>query len=108
MLGELGCGSGLSTAALRQAAGRGVCILGCDASPAMLALATAPAGGCAGFVVLSDFGQGLPFCSGLLDGAISISAVQARHCQQLVAAKLACNCCRPQVCTFFCWLPFIY
>lgn len=88
VLGDLGCGSGLSTAALRQAAGPGVCVVGSDASPAMLAVATAPAGVCAGAVVLSDFGQGLPFRSGSLDAAISISAVQARNCQQLGVAGL--------------------
>ena len=88
VLGDLGCGSGLSTAALRQAAGPGVCVVGSDASPAMLAVAPAPAGVCAGAVVLSDFGQGLPFRSGSLDAAISISAVQARNCQQLGVAGL--------------------
>ena len=98
VLADLGCGSGLSSAAARQAAGPGVRLLGSDASPAMLALATAPAGGCAGSVLLSDFGQGLPFRSGCLDGVISISAVQARrapcwlaHRWLALAAGLRCT-----------------
>ena len=102
IMSDLGCGSGLSAAAVRQAAGSATCVLGCDASPAMLALATASAGGCVGSVLLSNFGQGLPFRSSSLDGAISISALQARQAggQLFLASEPAGSICvaaRPEL-----------
>jgi len=71
----MGCGSGLSAAVLQRQHGVGSW-LGTDITPEMARMAAAQPGG-GGAIVLSDFGQGLPLRGACLDGAISISAVQA-------------------------------
>jgi 18S rRNA (guanine1575-N7)-methyltransferase len=68
---DVGCGSGLSGAALSEA---GHTWVGLDVSSDMLDIATQREA--TGDVVMSDMGQGVPFRSGVFDGAISISAVQ--------------------------------
>ena len=77
MLIDLGCGSGLSLAApaLRQA---GHVWLGVDVSSEMLRIA-AHQPGCSGLIALTDFGHGLPLRASIIDGVISVSAVQASH-----------------------------
>ena len=72
VLADLGCGSGLSAAALRQA---GHSVVGSDITRSMLQLA-ARHEGYAGALVLADFGQGMPLRQACLDGAISVSSVQ--------------------------------
>lgn len=72
MLADIGCGSGLSCAALQEA---GSAWVGTDITPEMLRLA-AQVPTSRGRLALSDFCQGLPLRSACLDGAISISAVQ--------------------------------
>ena len=75
MLADLGCGSGLGAPALQRQAG--AAWIGLDITPQMLDIA-ASTRSCAGHFVVSDMGQGLPLRASCLDGAISISAVQAR------------------------------
>ncbi|KAL4448005.1 hypothetical protein ABPG75_005224 [Micractinium tetrahymenae] len=74
LVADLGCGSGLSAAALGRHAGVGGWV-GTDITPEMVQLAAASSSG-AGGVAVSDFGQGLPLRAACLDGAISVSAVQ--------------------------------
>ena len=76
VLADLGCGSGLSTAAVAGTAGPAW--VGFDITPAMLAIADQS--GWAGHLVLADLGDGLPLRPCCLDGAVSISAVQASGC----------------------------
>jgi SAM-dependent methyltransferase len=78
-LADLGCGSGLSACAVRRAARHAW--LGLDITDRMLRIAGTSQTGCAGHLALADLGQGLPLRPSCLDGAISISAVQAsgRH-----------------------------
>ncbi|KAI8474749.1 MAG: hypothetical protein J3K34DRAFT_490609 [Monoraphidium minutum] len=64
---DIGCGSGLSGAAL---AAEGLAWVGSDLSPDMLQLAGP------GSVFVSDMGQGLPLRPAAVDAAVSISAVQ--------------------------------
>lgn len=71
MLADIGCGSGLSSAALAAVAWAGT-----DVTAEMLRLAAARQPGCRGRIAQSDFCQGLPLRAGCLDGAISVSAVQ--------------------------------
>ena len=69
---DLGCGSGLSAAALEES---GHYWVGVDISQAMLDVAV-ERGLDKGDVVLGDLGEGLPFRPGSFDGAISVSALQ--------------------------------
>lgn len=71
MVLDLGCGSGLSGAALDEA---GHVWIGLDISDAMLNVARERE--VEGDVILGDMGQGVPFRPGTFDGAISISALQ--------------------------------
>ncbi|CAG7838345.1 unnamed protein product [Allacma fusca] len=68
---DIGCGSGLSGAALEEA---GHYWVGMDISDAMLNVARDRE--VEGDLILSDMGQGVPFRPGSFDGAISISALQ--------------------------------
>lgn len=73
---DVGCGSCLSAAVLREA---GYEWVGIDIAPAMLDVAQermkeGELEG--GDVILGDMGQGLPFRPGIFDGCVSISAVQ--------------------------------
>lgn len=72
LLGELGCGSGLSA---RLIDSLGLTWVGIDVSSDMLALAASAPGQRSG-LLQADLGQGLPLRSCCLDGAISVSAVQ--------------------------------
>ena len=74
-MADLGCGSGLSAAALS-----GHEWVGIDVSAVMLRLAAAAGAACSGRLVMSDFGQGMPLRAAVLDGAISVSAVQWLCC----------------------------
>ncbi|XP_015788341.1 probable 18S rRNA (guanine-N(7))-methyltransferase [Tetranychus urticae] len=69
---DLGCGSGLSAAAIEEA---GHSWVGVDISPSMLDVAKERDLE-KGDLILGDLGQGLPFRPGTFDGAISISALQ--------------------------------
>jgi len=71
MILDIGCGSGLSGAALDEA---GHLWVGLDISTAMLQIAREREVN--GDLVLADMGNGLPFRAGAFDGAISISALQ--------------------------------
>lgn len=71
LLLDLGCGSGLSGEALTE---RGHIWLGLDISKAMLDVAAERE--VEGDLCLHDLGHGLPIRPGMVDGAISISAVQ--------------------------------
>eukprot|EP00850_Spirogloea_muscicola_P011218 SM000069S20655 [mRNA] locus=s69:26030:28545:+ [translate_table: standard] len=71
LLLDVGCGSGLSGEALTEA---GHHWIGCDISPAMLDVALDRE--VEGDLLLEDMGQGLGLRPGVIDGAISISAVQ--------------------------------
>lgn len=68
---DIGCGSGLSGAALEEA---GHAWVGMDISPNMLEIAAKRDS--SGDVFLQDMGNGLPFRPGVFDGCISISAIQ--------------------------------
>ena len=74
-MADIGCGSGLSCAALAAAA-PAVAWAGTDVTAEMLRLAAARQPACRGRLARSDFCQGLPLRAGSLDGAISVSAVQ--------------------------------
>lgn len=75
LLADLGCGSGLSTAALLSLGGSRHAVVGLDAAGGMLTLAAQdPA--LRGCLARSDFGQGLPLRRASLQGAISVSALQ--------------------------------
>ncbi|KAL6776535.1 hypothetical protein ACKKBG_A21520 [Auxenochlorella protothecoides x Auxenochlorella symbiontica] len=75
LLADLGCGSGLSTAALLSLGGSRHAVVGLDAAGGMLSLAAQdPA--LRGCLARSDFGQGLPLRRASLQGAISVSALQ--------------------------------
>jgi 18S rRNA (guanine1575-N7)-methyltransferase len=76
MLADLGCGSGLSCAALQQRTASAAWV-GLDVTPEMLRIAAQqPSRACLGHLAVADLGQGLPLRALCLDGAISISAVQ--------------------------------
>lgn len=83
LLMDIGCGSGLSSAALQ-----GCEWVGVDISPAMLTLAQQQPG-CTGRLALADMSQGLPLRPACLDGAISVSAAQwlCAHSQPTVAMR---------------------
>lgn len=68
---DIGCGSGLSGAAIEDA---GHLWVGVDISPAMLNVAVDRE--VEGDLVMGDMGDGIPFKAGTFDGAISISALQ--------------------------------
>ncbi|EGB03864.1 hypothetical protein AURANDRAFT_33432 [Aureococcus anophagefferens] len=76
---DVGCGSGLSGAALERAGHEWV---GCDVSRDMLRIASEREAAAAGGgdddddLVQHDMGLGLPFRDGTFDGAISVSALQ--------------------------------
>ncbi|KAL3537580.1 hypothetical protein ACH5RR_000946 [Cinchona calisaya] len=71
LLLDIGCGSGLSGETLTE---NGHQWIGWDISPSMLNVALEREAG--GDLVLGDMGQGLGVRPGVIDGAISISAVQ--------------------------------
>ncbi|KAI4382522.1 hypothetical protein MLD38_008475 [Melastoma candidum] len=71
LLLDIGCGSGLSGETLSD---NGHVWIGLDISPSMLNVALERE--VDGDLLLGDMGQGLGFRSGVIDGAISISAVQ--------------------------------
>ncbi|KAL5065950.1 hypothetical protein RYX36_027687 [Vicia faba] len=71
LLLDIGCGSGLSGETLSE---EGHHWIGLDISPSMLDIAIERE--VEGDLLLSDMGQGLGFRPGVIDGAISISAVQ--------------------------------
>ncbi|XP_058728860.1 18S rRNA (guanine-N(7))-methyltransferase RID2-like [Vicia villosa] len=71
LLLDIGCGSGLSGETLSE---EGHHWIGLDISPSMLDIALERE--VEGDLLLSDMGQGLGFRPGVIDGAISISAVQ--------------------------------
>lgn len=84
LLLDLGCGSGLSGAAISEA---GHVWVGLDISEAMLRVAARRGKGdgegdddeegeWSGDLILRDLGSGVPFRPGTFDGAISVSAVQ--------------------------------
>ncbi|RMZ55356.1 hypothetical protein APUTEX25_002214 [Auxenochlorella protothecoides] len=75
LLADLGCGSGLSTAALLSLGGSRHAVVGLDAAGGMLTLA-AQDPVLRGCLARSDFGQGLPLRRASLQGAISVSALQ--------------------------------
>jgi len=68
---DIGCGSGLSGEAISES---GHHWIGIDISESMLEVAQERE--VEGDLLLGDIGQGLPFGSGVFDGAISISAIQ--------------------------------
>jgi 18S rRNA (guanine1575-N7)-methyltransferase len=69
---DIGCGSGLSGAVLTEA---GHTFIGMDIAPDMLAIAAGREDPKA-HLAERDMGRGVPFRSGIFDGAISISALQ--------------------------------
>ncbi|XP_058793307.1 LOW QUALITY PROTEIN: probable 18S rRNA (guanine-N(7))-methyltransferase [Phymastichus coffea] len=71
LLLDIGCGTGMSGSVLNK---EGHHWIGLDISPAMLNVAMK----CnrKGDLILSDIGQGISFCAGCFDGAISISVLQ--------------------------------
>ncbi|KAI9156456.1 hypothetical protein LWI28_006914 [Acer negundo] len=71
LLLDIGCGSGLSGETLSE---NGHQWIGLDISPSMLDIALEREA--EGDLLLKDMGQGLGLRSGMIDGAISISAVQ--------------------------------
>ncbi|XP_048134363.1 18S rRNA (guanine-N(7))-methyltransferase RID2 isoform X3 [Rhodamnia argentea] len=71
LLLDIGCGSGLSGETLSE---NGHTWIGLDISPSMLDIALEREA--EGDLLLSDMGQGLGLRPGVIDGAISISAVQ--------------------------------
>lgn len=71
LLLDIGCGSGLSGETLSE---NGHHWIGLDISPSMLDIALERKA--QGDLLLKDMGQGLGFRPGVIDGAISISAVQ--------------------------------
>ncbi|XP_031270909.1 18S rRNA (guanine-N(7))-methyltransferase RID2 [Pistacia vera] len=71
LLLDIGCGSGLSGETLSE---NGHQWIGLDISPSMLDIALEREA--EGDLLLGDMGQGLGFRPGVIDGAISISAVQ--------------------------------
>lgn len=71
LLLDIGCGSGLSGETLSE---NGHQWIGLDISPSMLRIAVERE--VEGDLMLADMGQGLGFRNGVIDGAISISAVQ--------------------------------
>ncbi|KAG8388486.1 hypothetical protein BUALT_Bualt02G0130700 [Buddleja alternifolia] len=71
LLLDIGCGSGLSGETLTE---NGHHWVGLDISPSMLDIAVERE--VEGDLLLADMGQGLGFRPGVIDGAISISAVQ--------------------------------
>ncbi|KAF8035249.1 hypothetical protein BT93_C1313 [Corymbia citriodora subsp. variegata] len=71
LLLDIGCGSGLSGETLSE---NGHNWIGLDISPSMLDIALEREA--EGDLLLGDMGQGLGFRPGVIDGAISISAVQ--------------------------------
>jgi len=71
LLLDIGCGSGLSGETLSE---NGHQWIGLDISPSMLGIAVERE--VEGDLMLADMGQGLGFRNGVIDGAISISAVQ--------------------------------
>lgn len=71
---DVGCGSGLSGAALEEA---GHYWVGCDISRSMLNVASErDSTEISGDLLSVDMGQGLPFRPGTFDGVVSISALQ--------------------------------
>ncbi|KAK6153213.1 hypothetical protein DH2020_012852 [Rehmannia glutinosa] len=74
LLLDIGCGSGLSGETLTD---NGHQWIGLDISPSMLDIALEREA--SGDLILGDMGQGLGLRPGVIDGAISISAVQSSH-----------------------------
>ncbi|GMP83870.1 hypothetical protein CsSME_00037641 [Camellia sinensis var. sinensis] len=73
LLLDIGCGSGLSGETLSE---NGHQWIGLDISQSMLSVALEREA--EGDLILGDMGQGLGFRPGVIDGAISISAVQVQ------------------------------
>lgn len=88
VVADLGCGSGLSTAAVRGASkhatpdGRPLAVVGCDIAGDMVLEAARRLGGRRGRLrpavglLRSDFSQGLPFRDSAFSHAVSVSAIQ--------------------------------
>eukprot|EP00947_MAST-08B_sp_MAST-8B-sp1_P004705 g4705.t1 len=78
LLLDIGCGTGRSGECIDEA---GHLWMGMDVSRDMLEVAVED--GCEGDLVHDDMGHGLPFRTGIFDGAISISAIQwLCYCQR--------------------------
>ncbi|OVA11751.1 Methyltransferase type 11 [Macleaya cordata] len=92
LLLDIGCGSGLSGETLSE---NGHHWIGLDISQSMLNVALERE--VEGDLLLSDMGQGLGFRDGVIDGAISISAVQ----QWLCNADKSCHNPRLRLKAFF-------
>ncbi|KAL6518626.1 hypothetical protein OROGR_019128 [Orobanche gracilis] len=86
LLLDIGCGSGLSGETLTE---NGHQWIGLDISPSMLNIALERE--VDGDLILGDMGQGLGLRPGVIDGAISISAVQSH-----VLMKIIPSCSRAQ------------
>ncbi|KAL6509662.1 hypothetical protein OROGR_022972 [Orobanche gracilis] len=89
LLLDIGCGSGLSGETLTE---NGHQWIGLDISPSMLNIALERE--VDGDLILGDMGQGLGLRPGVIDGAISISAVQPcsyENYSQLLQSPWLCN-----------------
>uniref|UniRef100_A0A453PYW5 Methyltransferase domain-containing protein n=1 Tax=Aegilops tauschii subsp. strangulata TaxID=200361 RepID=A0A453PYW5_AEGTS len=86
MLLDIGCGSGLSGETLTE---HGHHWIGCDISQSMLDVALERE--TEGDLLLADMGEGLGLRPGVMDGAISISAVQVILQVFVLFLQLACR-----------------